>query len=92
MFEHQRLGERCFSQALAPVPDLGLHNQAIQYCIKASKMLLHGSCHCQRVKFSVQSQGPYPYLYCYCRLVPLVLACVACTRLHLCSDVLHKSL
>ncbi|PHQ98305.1 MAG: alanine acetyltransferase [Marinosulfonomonas sp.] len=29
-------------------------------------MLLQGSCHCQAVKFSVESQYPYPFNLCYC--------------------------
>lgn len=29
-------------------------------------MLLQGSCHCQRVKFSVQSTTYVPYMQCYC--------------------------
>ena len=31
-------------------------------------MLLNGSCHCQRVKFSVESHTPYPYMRCYCTI------------------------
>ena len=31
-------------------------------------MLLHGSCHCQAVKFEVQSPHPYPYNLCYCSI------------------------
>ena len=29
-------------------------------------MLLEGSCHCQAVKFKVQSPHPYPFMLCYC--------------------------
>lgn len=29
-------------------------------------MLLKGSCHCQLVKFSVESPHPYPFNLCYC--------------------------
>ena len=31
-------------------------------------MLLSGSCHCQAVKFSVQSKHPYPFNLCYCSI------------------------
>lgn len=31
-------------------------------------MLLTGSCHCQAVKFSVESQHPYPFNLCYCSI------------------------
>ncbi|MFQ6024561.1 MAG: GFA family protein [Acidiferrobacterales bacterium] len=31
-------------------------------------MLLHGSCHCGAVKFSIQSYTPYPYMCCYCSI------------------------
>ena len=31
-------------------------------------MLLHGSCHCGAVKFSVESHTPYPYMRCYCSI------------------------
>ena len=31
-------------------------------------MLLNGSCHCQRVKFSVETRTPYPYMRCYCSI------------------------
>lgn len=31
-------------------------------------MLLHGSCHCQSVKFQVESFTPYPFMYCYCSI------------------------
>lgn len=29
-------------------------------------MQLEGSCHCGRVRFSVDAHAPYPYLRCYC--------------------------
>lgn len=29
-------------------------------------MLLHGSCHCQAVRFSVESRQPVPFQRCYC--------------------------
>ena len=29
-------------------------------------MKLDGSCHCGKVKFSLQSHSPYPYRWCYC--------------------------
>lgn len=29
-------------------------------------MLLEGSCHCHRVRFSAQSHTPQPYMRCYC--------------------------
>lgn len=31
-------------------------------------MKLKGSCHCQSVKFEVESQTPYPYMRCYCSI------------------------
>lgn len=31
-------------------------------------MLLEGSCHCQAVKFSVESAHPYPFNLCYCSI------------------------
>jgi len=31
-------------------------------------MLLHGSCCCRRVRFSVQSPHPYPFMNCYCSI------------------------
>ena len=31
-------------------------------------MLLEGSCHCGRVKFSVESAQPYPFNLCYCSI------------------------
>lgn len=31
-------------------------------------MLLEGSCHCQAVRFSVQSEHPYPFMLCYCSI------------------------
>lgn len=31
-------------------------------------MLLHGSCHCGAVSFSVQSAHPYPFNLCYCEI------------------------
>ncbi len=31
-------------------------------------MLLKGSCHCQSVKFEVESPHPYPYNLCYCSI------------------------
>lgn len=29
-------------------------------------MLLHGSCHCQSIRFTCESKHPYPYQRCYC--------------------------
>ena len=31
-------------------------------------MHLEGSCHCQSVRFSVQSRHPYPFNICYCSI------------------------
>lgn len=31
-------------------------------------MKLEGSCHCQSVRFSVQSSHPYPFNLCYCSI------------------------
>ncbi|CAA9453073.1 MAG: hypothetical protein AVDCRST_MAG78-3649 [uncultured Rubrobacteraceae bacterium] len=31
-------------------------------------MLLEGSCHCEAVRFRVNSPSPYPYLACYCTI------------------------
>jgi len=31
-------------------------------------MLLEGSCHCQAVRFTVQSRHPYPFNLCYCSI------------------------
>ena len=31
-------------------------------------MLLTGSCHCQAVKFTVESVHPYPFNLCYCSI------------------------
>ena len=31
-------------------------------------MLLEGSCHCQAVRFSVESAHPYPFNVCYCTI------------------------
>ena len=31
-------------------------------------MLLEGSCHCEKVKFSVHSKTPYPFSQCYCSI------------------------
>ena len=31
-------------------------------------MLLQGSCHCQAVRFSVESPHPYPFNLCYCSI------------------------
>jgi hypothetical protein len=31
-------------------------------------MHLEGSCHCQAVRFSLQSQQPYPFMLCYCSI------------------------
>jgi hypothetical protein len=31
-------------------------------------MKLEGSCHCQSVRFSLQSNHPYPYNVCYCSI------------------------
>ena len=29
-------------------------------------MILEGSCHCNRIRFTVESKTPYPYRHCYC--------------------------
>lgn len=31
-------------------------------------MKLEGSCHCQAVRFSVESASPYPFMRCYCSI------------------------
>ncbi|OZG70945.1 alanine acetyltransferase [Hahella sp. CCB-MM4] len=31
-------------------------------------MLLEGSCHCRKIKFSLHSKHPYPFNYCYCSI------------------------
>src|SRR5579872_755272 len=31
-------------------------------------MKLKGSCHCQSVKFEVESHTPYPFMRCYCSI------------------------
>ena len=31
-------------------------------------MLLEGSCHCQKVKFRLESSHPYPFNLCYCEI------------------------
>lgn len=31
-------------------------------------MLLKGSCHCQAVRFSLESEHPYPFNLCYCSI------------------------
>ena len=31
-------------------------------------MLLQGSCHCQGVRFEVESHTPYPFMRCYCSI------------------------
>lgn len=31
-------------------------------------MILKGSCHCQAVRFEVESHTPYPYMRCYCSI------------------------
>ena len=31
-------------------------------------MLLKGSCHCEAVHFSVESEHPYPFNLCYCSI------------------------
>jgi hypothetical protein len=31
-------------------------------------MELHGSCHCEAVRFRVNSATPYPYMACYCSI------------------------
>jgi len=31
-------------------------------------MLLKGSCHCNAVSFTVESNHPYPFNYCYCSI------------------------
>jgi hypothetical protein len=31
-------------------------------------MHLEGSCHCQAVRFRLQSQQPYPFMLCYCSI------------------------
>ena len=33
-----------------------------------SMMRLEGSCHCQAVRFSLQSEHPYPFNLCYCSI------------------------
>ncbi|MEB3162652.1 MAG: GFA family protein [Prochlorothrix sp.] len=35
---------------------------------KPQTMHLQGSCHCQRVRFSLSSPYPYPYNHCYCSI------------------------
>ncbi|CAF2534220.1 unnamed protein product [Rotaria sp. Silwood2] len=43
--------------------------QTIFYMMSSSTpkpVTLEGSCHCQRVKFSVDSYTPYPYMICHC--------------------------
>ncbi|CAF3355299.1 unnamed protein product [Rotaria sp. Silwood1] len=45
-------------------------NRIIKFSIMSSStpkpVTLEGSCHCQRVKFSVDSYTPYPYMICHC--------------------------
>jgi hypothetical protein len=31
-------------------------------------MKLQGSCHCEAVRFHVDSPTPYPYMACYCSI------------------------
>ena len=31
-------------------------------------MKLEGSCHCQAVRFSLESAQPYPFMRCYCSI------------------------
>ncbi|HEX7048483.1 MAG TPA: GFA family protein [Gammaproteobacteria bacterium] len=31
-------------------------------------MKLEASCHCNAVRFSVESSAPYPYMHCYCSI------------------------
>ena len=31
-------------------------------------MKIHGSCHCQNVRYEVESHEPYPYQKCYCSI------------------------
>jgi len=31
-------------------------------------MKLAGSCHCQAVRFTLESHTPYPYMHCYCSI------------------------
>ena len=31
-------------------------------------MKLNGSCHCQAVRFTVESASPYPFMRCYCSI------------------------
>ena len=31
-------------------------------------MKLEGSCHCQAVRFSLESKHPYPFMLCYCSI------------------------
>ena len=31
-------------------------------------MIIHGSCHCGKVRFSATSHTPYPYMHCYCSI------------------------
>ncbi len=31
-------------------------------------MLLEGSCHCRKVRFTLQSKHPYPFNHCYCSI------------------------
>ncbi|MEQ9618926.1 MAG: GFA family protein [Deltaproteobacteria bacterium] len=31
-------------------------------------MIIDGSCHCNKVKFSLKSLTPYPYICCYCSI------------------------
>ena len=31
-------------------------------------MKILGSCHCQAVRYEVESDGPYPYQKCYCSI------------------------
>lgn len=31
-------------------------------------MHLEGSCHCQAVRFSIESRTPYPFMRCYCTI------------------------
>ena len=33
---------------------------------KEGTTVIHGSCYCNKVRFSANSHTPYPYMYCYC--------------------------
>ena len=40
----------------------------LDYTDKGTTMKIHGSCHCQAVRYEVKSNGPYPYQKCYCSI------------------------